>query len=628
MRLSRILNNTKSTKRRSPTWFYLILILIPVLFFVILEMFLVLINYGIDDDQWIKLTETEQMLNPDVARRYFLNTKDVPQSNNDAFDIVKRENTFRVFVLGGSSAQGFPFSPNGTFSRYIRDRLELLYPDNYIEVVNIAITATNSYTIRDLLPEVLEQQPDLILIYAGHNEYYGAFGVGSNENTGNSRSIVNFLIWLNKFKSIQLVRDVISSITNLFNNDEGSNEQGGTLMARIVREQLIPMDSEMFDTGLEQFEGNLEDILQMTSRAEVPVLIGNLVSNLKDQKPFMSVSEDAIYNADSVFNRATMQLELGDTNVADSLFRLAKDLDALRFRAPEKINEIIFNLAQKYNCTFIDIESTFNAQSPDGIVGYNLIVDHLHPSLEGYQLIGEAFFESMIENNLLPTKTDTHFSESEQDSIVVANFAFSHLDSLIAEIRLLGLLNDWPFVEKRDFSFLNQLELKDKIDSIAYNIAVKNSNWEKGHREAADWYLQKNESENFTKEYQVIISQYPFKLSDYDYAASELINVQEYDLAYYFLFRRFKETPNAFSSKWLGNIKLNKGEVDEAIKYLSISTSFDKKDPQVYYNLAGAYIQNQEYKKALGAIEHCLKINPDFAKAQYLKDQLFEITSK
>ena len=97
--MSRILNNTKSTKRRSPTWFYLILILIPVLFFVILEIFLVLINYGRDDDQWIKLTETKQMLNPDVARRYFFNTKDVPQSNNDAFDIVKRENTFRVLKM-------------------------------------------------------------------------------------------------------------------------------------------------------------------------------------------------------------------------------------------------------------------------------------------------------------------------------------------------------------------------------------------------------------------------------------------------------------------------------------------------------------------------------------------------
>lgn len=627
--MSKTSNNTKSTKRRSPFWFYLILIFIPVLFFVLLEIFLVLINYGRNDDQWINVTEMKQMLNPDIAGRYFFNSKDVPQSNNDAFDTNKRGDAFRVFVLGGSSAQGFPFSPNGTFSRYIRDRLELLYPESNIEVINVAITATNSYTIRDLLPGVLEQQPDLILIYAGHNEYYGAFGVGSNEDIGNSRGTINFLLWLNKFKSLQLIRDVVDSITDLFSNAEENNDRGGTLMARIVKEQLIPMNSEMFDDGLKQFEGNLEEILQMTGEVGVPVIIGNLVSNLKDQKPFISVGEDTNLNADSVFNSAAMQLELGNTNAADSLFRLAKDLDALRFRAPEKINEILFSLAQKYNCAFIDIDSTFNVLSPDGIIGYNnLIVDHLHPSLKGYQLMGRIYFESMHKNNLMPNTETSQVSESEQDSIVIENFAFSYLDSLIAKIRLLGLLNDWPFVEKRDFSFVDNLELKDKIDSIAFDIAIKNMNWEKGHREAANWYLNNIDYKNFAKEYWVIISQYPFKLSDYDYAASELINVKEYDLAYNFLIKRFKETPDAFSSKWLGNINLNNGEVDEAIKYLNFSLSFDKTDPQVYYNLAGAYIQTEKYKEALKTIESGLKLNPDFANAQKLKEQLLQIIAK
>jgi len=51
------------------------------------------------------------------------------------------------------------------------------------------------------MPGILEQRPDLILIYAGHNEYYGALGVGSMENLGTSRTIVNFVISLEKFKT-------------------------------------------------------------------------------------------------------------------------------------------------------------------------------------------------------------------------------------------------------------------------------------------------------------------------------------------------------------------------------------------------------------------------------------------
>lgn len=621
--------NKKSNGAKSPVWFYLILILIPIVFFILLEVTLRVFNYGRNDDQWIKITETKQMLNPDIAARYFFNTKDLPQSNNDVFDIVKRENAFRVFVMGESSAQGFPFSPNGTFSRYIRDRLQLLYPENHIEVINIAITATNSYTIMDLIPGVLEQSPDLIIIYAGHNEYYGAFGVGSNENTGNSRSIVNFVIWLNKFKSVELVRNGISSLMNLFSSDtEKEIQRGGTLMARIVKEQLIPINSELFNSGLKQFEGNFEDILQMTQVAGVPVIIGTQVSNLKDQKPFISVGNDSNNNSDSVYLNADHQLILGNIKIADSLFRKAKDLDALRFRAPEKINEIIKDLADRFKYKIVNVDSTFNSISPDRIVGNNLIVDHLHPSLTGYMLMGKIYFETMQRNGYMPDGEQIQIPESEQDSIVVVNFSYSRLDSAISQIRLKGLLNDWPFVDRPDFSFIKKLRLNDRIDSIAYKIAVENTNWEKGHRKAADWYLRNKDYQDFTTEFLVIISQYPFKLADYDYAASELINVKEYELAYKLLLKRFRETPDAFSAKWLGNINLSQGNVDDAVKFLTESLMYDKSDAQIYYNLAGAYIQKEEFNNALQSIEKCLSIKPDFPNAQNLKIQLARIINQ
>jgi len=626
--LSNPQKNKTSTKTKFPFWFYIILILIPIIFFILLEIILRAVDYDRSDEQWIEITETKQMLNPDIAGRYFFNTKDLPQSNNDAFDINKRENTFRVFVMGGSSAQGFPFSPNGTFSRYIRDRLELLYPENHIEVINVAITATNSYTIRDLLQGVLEQKPDLIIFYAGHNEYYGSFGVGSNENIGGSRSIVNLVIWLNKFKSVQLVRNGINSIVNLFSSDLDETQRGGTLMARIVKEQSIPMNSELFNSGLEQFEGNFEEILDMTQAAAVPVIIGTLVSNLKDQKPFISIGIDPDKNADSVYINAKIQLGHGNFRIADSLFRKAKDFDVLRFRAPEKINQKLKMLANKFNYKIVNVDSILNSISPDGVIGNNLIVDHLHPSLTGYQLIGKIYFEEMLRNGYLPISEQAQISVSEQHSIVVEFFAFSRLDSMISQIRLTGLLNDWPFVDKRDFSFIKDLRLNDRIDSIAYKIAVENINWEKGHIEAAEWYLNKKDYQNFAKEYRVLVSQYPFKLSDYDYAASQLISAKQYELAYNFLLKRYKETPDAFSTKWLGNINLTNGNVDNAIIYLNKSLSFDKNDAQVYYNLAGAYVQNEEYEKALHSIEQCLSIKPDFANAKSLKSQLTKLIAQ
>jgi len=366
----------------------------------------------------------------------------------------------------------------------------------------------------------------------------------------------------------------------------------------------------------------------MTREADVPVVIGTLVSNLKDQKPFISVGSDSEEYADSIYLKAQFQLKLGNLNSADSLFRKAKDLDALRFRAPENINEIIKQLALKSHCGLVDVDSVFNANSPDGIVGNNLTVDHLHPSLSGYLLMGKIYFEAMERNGFFPDDGRLQIPGGEQDSVVVHNFAFSRLDSVISNIRLIGLLNDWPFVESPDFSFIKKINLNDRIDSIAYKVAVENMNWEKGHREAAEYYLSKKDYLNFTKEFQVLVSQYPFKLSDYDYASSQLINVKEYDLAYNFLLKRFKEAPDAFSAKWIGNINLNRGKVDEAIKYLSASIEYDNNDAQTFYNLAGAYIQKEEFKNALQSIDRCLSINPDFSNANSLKVQLTKILSQ
>jgi len=613
----------KENKKRSPLWFYIFLVIIPVIFFVLLETGLRIFDYGRNDDQWIAVTETKQMLNPDIGGRYFFNTKNFPQSNNEAFDIIKKKDAFRIFVLGGSSAAGFPYSPNGTFSRYIHQRLELLYPEIPIEVINVAITATNSYTIRDLLPGIVEQKADLILIYAGHNEYYGALGVGSMENIGDSRRFVHFIIWINKFKTVELVRNIFGSIGSLFSNDSAqTTKRGGTLMARIVKDQLIEFNSESFNTGINQFNGNLEDILEMAKESNIPVIIGTLVSNLKDQRPFVSERNSDQESADSIYYRGQYQLNQKNFKLADSLLRAAKDLDALRFRAPEKMNSIIKDLALKYKCTVINLDSAFNKKSPDGIVGNNLLVDHLHPTLSGYLLMGRIYFQEMKRLGYLPKEQPEKFQDAKLDSLVISNFPFSRLDSVVSEIRLTGLLNDWPFVKNPDFSFLNDLNLNDGIDSLAYKIAIENLNWEIGHKRAAEWYFAKEDYLTFAKEINVLTSQYPFKLSFHDQASVELLNVKEYDLAYPFLLNRYKDSPDAFTSKWLGNILLTKGETEEAIKYFKQSIMIDSSDAQVFYNLAGAYIQKEEYEVAFEFLEKCIKINPEFSNARSLKGQL------
>ncbi|MGA9291561.1 MAG: GDSL-type esterase/lipase family protein [Ignavibacteriaceae bacterium] len=611
--------------KKTPKLFYLILLMIPVLFFVILELSLRAFNYGINTDQWITIHHDKYVANPQIARRYFYNTKNIPETIGDAFDQVKQPNSFRVFILGGSSAAGYPYMPVGSFSRYIKKRLELVYPESRIEVVNISIAATNSYTIRDLFPGVLEQKPDLILIYAGHNEYYGALGIGSNEYLGASGFVVNSALYLNRFKTFEFLRNIIKSISGLFSSGQKSNS-GGTLMSQMVKDQYIPYNSDKYNAGIEQFEGNMKDILQMAKEANVNVMLGTVVSNLKDQHPFISLKETGQPSAEEVFKHARELLREGESKLALDEFIKAKDLDALRFRAPGKINSVIKQLAKEYNDDVVDIDSVFNASSPDGIVGANLIVDQLHPSIDGNHLIGKLFYEEMQKLHYLPETKEAFAGNFVQDSLARAKFDFSKFDSALGAFEVKSLKNDWPFVEKNKKKPLYRLfDKKNFIDSVAADVVSNKMSWEKGEGFMCQWYLKNKDIHNFTKQANVLLSQFPFSTELYDLVIRSFINLNEIEPAYSFLLKRYKLGPNAYTAKWLGVNELSKNRTDMGINYLEESLRYSNNDPQVLFSLSKAYLNKKEYNQALNTVNMCLSIAPGFTQAKILQRQLTDL---
>jgi tetratricopeptide (TPR) repeat protein len=612
---------TKGSSKKTPRWFYVVLILLPVIIVILLEFSLRLFNYGRTYDQWIPAGDGRLTLNPEIAFRYFYNTDRVPSANHNYFDEIIKENSYRVFVMGGSSAAGFPYSPNGAFSRYIRKRLELLYPEKQIEVVNIAMSAINSYALRDMLPGVIEKEPDLIIIYAGHNEYYGALGVGSVETLGDTRFLVNTVIWLNRFKTFELMRDFVKSVSGWFSSPVKSD---GTLMARMSQRQLIPFDSEKYYSGLNQYEGNLRDILEMAKEKSVPVILGRLVSNLKDQKPFESIRESEYPPADEIFKSAHEKLISSKISDADSLFRFAKDLDALRWRAPEKLNQIIDDLGKEFNFPVVKLDSVLNAESIYGIVGDDLITDHLHPNLRGFQIIGREIFDKGIESNIFPMDYKKDYSLKDQDSITLSRYEFTKLDSTIALYQIIILKSDWPYTKEKisDKQKLELLNMQTYSDTLAYLVGKGDLSWEEAHLKLSQRKISDGDIESFQKEISAAIDEYPFDPYPHEFAAQLLVNLKMFGEAYPYL-QRFNElNSGAYSTKWLGIIDLLNNKVDSAIGYLSKSINYNSSDAQVYYNLAGAYSIKKDYQTALQMVNRCLQIEPNYSMAKDLQQQL------
>jgi hypothetical protein len=109
--------------------------------------------------------------------------------------------------MGCSTTRGFPYEMGITFTRILNYRLQDVFPHKRIEVVNLAMAAVNSYTQADFIDEILEKKPDAILIYTGHNEYYGALGIGSIENGGNDRWLKRAHLKLVRLRTYQLIRN-------------------------------------------------------------------------------------------------------------------------------------------------------------------------------------------------------------------------------------------------------------------------------------------------------------------------------------------------------------------------------------------------------------------------------------
>ena len=87
-----------------------------------------------------------------------------------SFNITKSDNTFRVFTLGGSCTYGEPYGPDGAFSHWLKARLSTMYPEMNFEMINCGRQGFGSIRVRNIFDEIVNYDPDLIVVYFGNNE--------------------------------------------------------------------------------------------------------------------------------------------------------------------------------------------------------------------------------------------------------------------------------------------------------------------------------------------------------------------------------------------------------------------------------------------------------------------------
>lgn len=66
-----------------------------------------------------------------------------------------------------------------------------------------------------------------------------------------------------------------------------------------------------------------------------------------------------------------------------------------------------------------------------------------------------------------------------------------------------------------------------------------------------------------------------------------------------------------------GNVALNSGNLDDAIKYYSEAIALDNKNHVLYSNRSAAYAKAGKYTEALDDANKTVAIKPDWAKVLY-----------
>ncbi len=584
-------------------------ILLPFIILFLVEIALRITKYGESYPLFHKVTVENQpdylVMNPFIANKYFKDKNFRSDNQFDLFVRTKTDSTFRIFVQGASTTVGFPFYRGGSFPRMLKYRLSQTFPEKNIEVVNTGITAVNSYTMWDLTDEIIKQKPDLVIIYAGHNEYYGALGVGSTNSFGSHPVIIRSYLTLKKSRLFQFLDN---SYTRITSDTQKPKIGETTLMEVMVREQRIPYDSKMYHAGINQFEGNLKRILKKYKNHHIPVILSTIVSNEKDVKPFISdslINENqfiealnqnrpeanqlAQKNALAAYTLGKYYLQINQ-DTAKKYLHLAKELDLLRFRAPEKINNVIVNFSKKYDYPLVDMVDIFASHSAYGIIGDELLTEHVHPNVKGYLLMADAYYHKIQELGLLGDYGENYISFDEASH----DIPVTEIDSLKGKIMIDDLKKSWPY----DLSMAgNRAPIPYHLGNSTYeqrralDLFTKLAYWKDVMLQSYAKYDREGAYGKGLRVAQSLILEYPEEPKVYRLAGKMCLRLGDFEKAVYYFFKHNQLDQSSLSAQQLALVYIKLNNIELANKTLQETKNRGLNDEVLNHMIKGTMDQ-------------------------------------
>jgi len=594
-------------------------VVIPLLFFVLLEVILIALGVGTHYRYFNTINidgKSYYQENPDFADQFYPPSLNVGPLQN-TFAKEPTDDRLRVFVLGGSAAMGFPHKNHGV-DRLLAAQLNALFPDKEVEVINTAMTSVNSHVVYQVAETLPRNSADVAVILMGNNEVVGPYGPGTfNQNFLSSLSAIRSLQALKRTRLWQWLDNAFQEVQ--VGDAKADLEWQG--MQMFVENGVAERDPRMGDV-YEHFDANLRDIIDVLSNKGMHVVLSTVPVNLRHSAPFMSLQDESLsaeqrkqasdlrelataqsrnqkweaaavlwqevveldpMHADSHFQLATTLERQGDYAGARRHFNRALDLDALRFRADTKINELVKAAAKDYPdsvLSFVDSAAAFDRASAPFAPGWESLVEHVHYTFSGNDILARVFARAIA----------THIEDSRPQGVlsseqVAERIGYPNHETIQNIQNLQGMAEQPPFPGQSNYQDylahmadeLSKLEgqvgePKDVVRRRQKVLAEGTADW-KVHFEMAALakYLKNKQAQYY--HLTTLNKVYPHNresqmnlatLLSQDGRWAEAIPVLERSLSY----TRGREQQVVEALGWLGTAKLRVGDADEAVALL------------------------------------------------------------
>ena len=414
--------------------------LFPIVFLVAMEIVFRIAGWGIHASEDSQNKWDNPHISFDEDLRFF------PEWTEE-LSTPKPEGLKRLFVIGGSSAAGYGVETD--FSERLETQLKEKHTGVQWQVVNGGVGAAGSHRVFEVLKRAAQFEPDLVIVYFGHNEFLENIFFDPNgllakvEATGSVIRKIQVVNWLRdvlgadvkaptlKGKKPKLKSRFLGSMNFPLIKDDAQYanklqflESNVRQMVGFSREKGFPLVLIPAEPNLMHFPGspanpkNFEMIKKEWFALESDIESAVSGQDWKKAREVIErVNELDSTHARMLYYSGLAWYGLGEAQKAQADLRLAVLYDKHGDRSNADISNQILSVADAMKVPALDLTDLFNVENKKefermqatglfdmtiGPVGLELFTDHCHPSEMGHEKIADALYPFLVDEGLLP----------------------------------------------------------------------------------------------------------------------------------------------------------------------------------------------------------------------------------